>query len=86
MVLNNSPARWFEPPLPDEPKFSAPGLALATAINSFMFFAGTPGCTTTTSGVVLISVIGSKSFNGSYGSFFIRLGTMVNGAGVTNSV
>ena len=28
MVLNSSPDRWIELPLPDEPKVSLPGLAL----------------------------------------------------------
>ena len=65
MTLNSSPARWLEPPLPAEPKLSAPGLALASAISSWIDFAGTLRLTTTTSGVVLISVIGSKSLAGS---------------------
>jgi hypothetical protein len=44
---------------------SAPGFVLASAIKSLIDFAGTPGCTTTTSGVVLMSVMGSKSRAGS---------------------
>ena len=32
MALKSSPARWFEPPLPEDPKLSAPGLALASGV------------------------------------------------------
>ena len=53
------------PPLPAEAKLSAPGFARASAIRSFTFFAGTPGCTTSTNGSVAISEIGWKSLIGS---------------------
>ena len=55
----------YPPPAPAEPKLSTPGFALASAISSWIDFAGTLRLTTRTSGVVLISVIGSKSLAGS---------------------
>ncbi|MNC88414.1 hypothetical protein D3C83_42260 [compost metagenome] len=45
MVLNNSSASPFGEPTPAEPKLSCPGRALASAINSFTFFAGSDGWT-----------------------------------------
>ena len=47
-----------------------PGLLFASATNSFTDFAGTLGCTTSTSGVDAIQLIGARSFTG---SIFIRL-------------
>jgi hypothetical protein len=29
MILNSSPERWFELPMPEEPKMSLPGFAFA---------------------------------------------------------
>ena len=43
MTLNNSPARWPVLPVLPEAKLSCPGRALASAINSRTFFAGTEG-------------------------------------------
>jgi hypothetical protein len=48
-----------------EAKFSLPGLAFASAVNSSMVRAGTAGCTTSTDGAEAISVIGAKSATGS---------------------
>ena len=42
--------------------FSAPGLARASASRSFTLFAGTAGCTTSTSGPRTSSEIGARSF------------------------
>jgi len=40
---NASPTRWFEVPLPNDAKFSAPGLARASATSSFTDPAATDG-------------------------------------------
>ena len=35
MALNSSPPKWPAVPVPSDPSFSEPGLALATAMRSF---------------------------------------------------
>ena len=43
--MNISPARWMVVPLPDEPKFSWPGLDFNKACSSLALFAGKAGLT-----------------------------------------
>ena len=57
-----SPAMCTWLPWPAEPKLSVPGFALASAISSCTFVAGTEGCTTTTMGPVATLVTGVSSF------------------------
>ena len=54
-----------EPPTPLDPKVRLPGSALASAMNSPRFLAGTFGLITITSGNLVTSVIGMKSLIGS---------------------
>ena len=49
-------------PLPAEPKFTLPGLALAYASSSLNEFTGTDGCTASTSGTRTTSVMRPRSF------------------------
>ena len=58
--FSDAKCTWL--PTPAEPKFSAPGLALAMAINSFRFFAGEPSGTTTSIGPLATLVIATRSF------------------------
>ena len=51
--------------MPDEPKFSLPGCALASAMNSFNDFAGTCAATIITVGETPTSVTWVKSSTGS---------------------
>ena len=55
----------FEP----EPKLSRPGFFFAKSISSFAPLIGESGGTINTFGVEATSVIGWKSFTGSYGIF-----------------
>src|SRR4249920_2054292 len=59
--------------LPD-PNDSLPGLALVQAMNSLPLFTGALALTTSTLGVIAMSVIGAKSFAASYGIVLYRLG------------
>jgi len=61
-------------PLPDEPYASSPGRALASAISSCVELAGNDGCTTSRNGTVATSMMGSKSFTGSNGTFAYKVG------------
>ena len=65
MLLNSSPARCDEVPLPAEQKLSVPGLATASATSSDTVFTGIVGELTSTSGAEVISVTGARSFSGS---------------------
>jgi hypothetical protein len=66
MLLNSSPDRWIEVPLPELAKFSLPGLALATRARSctelMPYFCALAGLSTSTLGTPATSVIGTKSF------------------------
>jgi hypothetical protein len=64
-MLKSSPARWFEVPLPPEPKFISPGLLFASAMNSLSVAAGTDGLVIITFGTVATRLTGAKSFTGS---------------------
>jgi len=46
IIMKSSIASRFGDPGPAEPKLSSPGRFLASAINSFIVFAGSDGCTT----------------------------------------
>jgi len=65
-ILNSSPARWMDVPLPELEKFSRPGLARATLIRSatelMPYFCACAGFTTSTLGTPATSVTGTKSF------------------------
>ncbi len=63
--LNNSPLRWFELPLPAEPKVREPGFCLASAINSLMLLAGRVGETTSRLGVDATEPTESRALIGS---------------------
>jgi len=65
IVLNSSPERCCDVPLPLDAKLYLPGLALSSAINSRTSFAGNSGLTTSMFGTRTISVIGAKSRTGS---------------------
>ena len=56
--LKSSPARCAPEPLPAEAKFSLPGCACASAINSLTLCAGTEGWTSSTSGIDLGASVG----------------------------
>jgi hypothetical protein len=62
---NSSPARCVKLPLPAEATLIAPGFALASAINSPMFFTGRDGLTMTTIGVDATIATGARSLSGS---------------------
>ena len=55
--------------MPEEPKFSLPGLAFAWAISSFTSFAGRLGLAVMISGAMPASETGTRSLRGSKGSF-----------------
>ena len=59
MALNSSSASKVA--VPPEAWLSLPGLALACAISSRTVFTGRPSCTSSTSGIAVISATGSKS-------------------------
>ena len=54
-------------PVPAEPKVRVLGFSFASAISSFMVFAGTAGCTISSIGPLAMLVIGAKSFFASNG-------------------
>lgn len=76
--LSISPARWVTIPMPAEPKLSCLGRAFASAIRSFTDRTGTEGCANIRKGAVANNETGEKSFTGSYGSFWYKLGLMVS--------
>jgi len=59
---NCSPARWIAVPSPAEANVTSPGFCLASATSPSAVFAGTSGCTTSTSGDVASSETAAKSF------------------------
>ena len=50
VAMSSSMLRWPTDPTPGEPKLILPGWAFARPISSFMLFADTEGCTTTSCG------------------------------------
>ena len=60
IVLNSSPDRCCDVPLPLEANEYLPGLALSSAISSFTSFAGSAGLITSMFGTRAISVIGDE--------------------------
>jgi len=66
-ALNISPSRWGALPLLDEANDSFPGLALAYATTSNTDFIGRSALIVMTIGSSATSMIGVKSFTGSYG-------------------
>ncbi len=67
------------PPVPVDAKFSLPGDALASAMNSADVFAGTVDATTAISGTRTTSPIGARSLVESYGTDFSRLALIASG-------
>ena len=65
MLLNSSPDRCCDVPLPLEAKVYLPGFFFISAMSSATVFAGTSLFTTSMLGTRAISVIGTKSFTGS---------------------
>ncbi len=72
MLLNSSPARWIEVPLPLDAMLILPGLALAYLMKSGTLLMprlrAFSVCITITLGTPATIVIGTKSLIGSYGS------------------
>jgi hypothetical protein len=62
--LNISAERWLVLPATLIAAFSVPDFARPSAIRSWGDFAGTLGCTISTSGVVLTQLTGRRSFDG----------------------
>ena len=69
MCSMSSIARCVMAPMPGVAKASCPGRALASAISSFGVFAGTDGCSDSTSGLKPISITGAMSLTGSNDGF-----------------
>ena len=76
---NSSAVRWSLVPLPAEAKVILPGLVLRLAITSASDLCGEAVGTTRTFGERTATVIGSKSFSGSYCMPFIRCGMITSG-------
>src|SRR5262245_34690363 len=64
ILVNSAPLRYKK--FPDEAYDNWPGRALASAINSLIFFAGTEGCATIRLGSNAVGVTAAKSLTGSY--------------------
>ncbi|MNO04272.1 hypothetical protein D3C81_2252530 [compost metagenome] len=60
-----TPSRWFSVPAPAEAYWYFSGLALTSAMNSFMSRAGNAGFTHSTLGTSPTAAMGAKSFKGS---------------------
>ena len=63
-LLNSSPVRWIEVPLPLEAMLSWPGRVFAYAMNSATLLTGSEGWTTITFGTAATLVTGTKSLSG----------------------
>ena len=63
--FNTSPARWGVVPAPGLVQFSLPGFAFALAMNSGMDLISEASGTTNALGEAPITMIGTKSLNGS---------------------
>ncbi len=74
--FRSSPARCGVPPVPDVPYANEPERALACAMNSARFLAGTEGCATRISVASPSLVTGAKSFSVSNGIFGNTCGLM----------
>ena len=65
--FNICPSKCATDPLPEEARFSFPGLALAYATNSLTLLIGKEGLITMTNGKVANEPIGARSFSVSNG-------------------
>ena len=65
---------WPIDPMPPVPKLTGFFCAWIQATSSFMFFAGTEGCTMTTSGTVAMRLTWLKFLSESYGGGVIIAG------------
>ena len=65
MLSKSSVARWITLPCPEEAKLTWPGFDFASAMSSLMFFTGSEGFTTTSSGPCESWMIGVMSATGS---------------------
>jgi hypothetical protein len=61
IILNSSPARWVEVPVPPDATLSLPALSLAYAMNSGRLLTGIDGCTTMTLGTRISPATGAMS-------------------------
>jgi hypothetical protein len=61
IILNSSPERWMELPVPDDAILILPGLALAWAMNSGTVLAGNEGFTSMIFGAVSRLATGAMS-------------------------
>ena len=86
MSLKSSAVRWGLVPMPGEANVSVPGFAFASAMRSFVVFAGTDGFTVRICDASTSSAIGVKSRAASYGSFWIMLGLIVREGWMMSSV
>src|SRR5687767_3139787 len=84
--MKSSAARCVLVAMPLVATLSSPGLALASAINSFTDLIGTEGCTIRMWGRVATCEIGAKSRTESKGSFLCRAGVIVNEAATVRRV
>ncbi len=76
ICLNISADMCSDVPLPDEPALSLPGLALASAMNSWTELTPSAGGTTMMLGWITSMVIGLKSLIGSNGMLRYSVGLM----------
>ena len=84
--LNSSPARCGVEPVAGCAKLYLPGLAFTRSVSSFIDFAGKSGLTEITLGEAATSVIGAKSFTGSYEIFVYMLGLTMKPVLTTSTV
>ena len=61
IIRNSSPLRWLKFPVPLEPRFILPGLALAYAMNSGTVLAANDGFTSRTKESLLMLATGTMS-------------------------
>ena len=83
---NSSPDRCVEVAWPVEANETDPGSARASLIRSPSELTGRPGYTTSTFGIVAISVTGTRSLAVSYGSLAISIGFSAYGIAVRRTV
>ena len=69
VCLKSSAPRCSEPPVPDDPCVSLPGLAFASAMKSLTLLTGTVGFAMKMMSLVASEPTGEKSRMGSNGSF-----------------
>ncbi|MNN96838.1 hypothetical protein D3C81_2158870 [compost metagenome] len=63
-ILNISPDRWMDEPLPEDAKVMPMGVSLANLMYSGRLCTGRLGLTTSKLGILAMSPMGSKSLTG----------------------